>query len=209
MKTTNNLYNGVIFIGPLGAGKDYILGKTRKAIESVYVDTFVWQVGDYYYKYLSNEIDKSVKYIYDNKPQYRPRLQEIGTTPEIVAVGVDFSIKRYNQLLTLDILPIVIGRLPNEGTALQDIGAAVIFVDAGETTRMDRVEARDGRRPTIEQMNHPVEPKLADWRDIADYIINNDEGAGDFDVQYEPDLGELRFKNNLCSDVVPLKIRPA
>lgn len=202
-------YNGVIFIGSLGAGKDYILGKTRKAFDSVYVDTFVWQVGDYYYKYLSDEIGKSVKYIYDNKPQYRPRLQDIGTTQEIVDKGVAFSQSRFAALLKLDILPIVVGRLPFEGHALQDMGAAVIYVDAGELTRMDRVERRDGRRPTSEMMNHPVEPKLADWKDIADYIINNDEGAGDFDVLYDPDLGELSFKNNLCSDVIPLKIRPS
>lgn len=203
---TTKRHTGIIFIGPLGAGKDYILGKTRKAFEKAYVDTFVWQVGDYYYKYLSNEIGKSIRYIYTNKPEYRPRLQVIGTTPEIVEEGVNFSVRRYAQLRGMAIMPIVIGRLPNEGMALQNAGAAVVFVDAPEETRANRVEARDGRRPTPEQMNHPVEPKLADWKDIADYIINNDDIAGNFQAEYDPDLGELRYYNEVCKDVIRLEI---
>jgi dephospho-CoA kinase len=105
----------------------------------------------------------------------------------------------------LGILPIVIGRLPNETLALKERGACVIFLYADIETRKQRILDRDGRLPTDEQMNHPVEPKLEDFKDIVHIVLDNSFNANELRVAFDTENNKLMYNNNLGSKEIALK----
>jgi len=198
------MYNGIVFIGPLGSGKDYIIGKLSTCLTQSYMDYYQWQVGIFYYKYLSKELGITVKEIYDDKPNHRSRLQEIGNTDSIVKLGVNFSIQRYETLWPLDIMPIVLGRRPDEALALQKCRANVIFIEASKETRKTRILKRDGQEPTEAQLDHPVEPKYEDFKNIANEILINEHDSGELMVNFNTKTRAIEFANHHSRIIVPL-----
>ena len=194
----NKKYTGIIFVGPLGSGKDFILSRIRKAFDESLTEYHVWNVGDYYYRHLGKQINKSVKYIIDNKAKFRSQLQTIGTTPAIVEQGVAYSLGKYQDLGAWGVLPVLTGRLKNEVIALKELGVAVIFIKTPVETRARRIYQRDGKFPSESQLNHPVEPKFEDFEELADAVIINEDESGDFYVKFNPDVKALTYLNKSC-----------
>lgn len=192
--------NGLVVVAPFGCGKDYFLDRVQDALIARGAPFDYWQVGDYFYDYLSREIGVPVDEIRKEKPLYRSRLQDIGSTLEIQQQAEAASYERWMRAAGTRLL---VARRLKEFPRVRE-SATVIYLDADEQTRADRIERRDGVRPTREQFEHPAEPRREDI--AADFELWNGSGGGEIFVACREDslvianaLGETHVRLDTLS----------
>jgi len=200
-----NNFNSIVLIGPLGAGKDTVLAAIDEALRKAMISTVSWQVGWHYYRILAKKINKSVQYILANKSEFRTELQTLGTTPEYVNQAVEYTKYLHNKMIDVGVIPVVLGRLPDEALALQKLGAAVVFINSSEEERIERIKLRDDASPTLMQIRHEVEPTIDKFNPIADLIIDNDNKEGKIFCNYDDSLGQFWFYNSASSWTINLR----
>ena len=188
------MFDGVLILGVPYAGKDYVGGLIQKAFRDVGLAAELWQVGDYYYATLSEEIGVSVPEIKANKPQYRSRLQAIGSDPDSVSKGIAWARQKFDAFRDGGVLNVVIGRRDDEINMLKERNALVIYVSATLETVQERALERDGLTITEEQFNHPVERK--EHEVFKHVVLHNNTSDGPMTVTYNPQTMRLVFTNN-------------
>lgn len=197
------MHSGIILIGPLGAGKDYLLEAMKVAFQKQMQITCNWQVGWYYYEVVAALNNCTPQYILENKPKFRDELQKIGSTQSYVEAGVAWTVNLYKKMVENDVIPIVIGRREDEVLALQELGAFVIFIHVSEEERVQRILKRDGKIPTVEQLKHPVEPTFKKFEKIANTICYNAKRYGTLECHLDS-VKTLHIENNTAHWQIPL-----
>ncbi|TAM87630.1 hypothetical protein EPN42_10980 [bacterium] len=187
---------GLVIVGRMGAGKDYVVDRITAAIAQAH-HAVSWHLGEHYYAMLGKRLHLSTGEIRRRKPEFRRALQTIGNDPFAQREAVRDTLERWEATSGI---PVVIARRQEETEPLRAAGAAVLFIDADEETRRHRVLERDGAEPTLEMLNDASEPSIEAIR--PDLVLDNGLGAGPLHVRF--DRPGLQLVNGKCAVLVDL-----
>ena len=173
---------GVIVVGPMGAGKDYVCDALCAALRERGAHPAMMAVGDYFYAIVAERHHTTVENIRAEKASYLTELQEVGGSPffqknAILALGTKL------RMVDPARVPVVVARKREEVEALrQVVPLYVLGVDAPLPERIARVANRDGVPPTEAQLTAPTEQAAVACLAVADSVLANDDLAGPLKV---------------------------
>ena len=190
---------GLVVVGPMGAGKDYLCDSLRVALLERGAHPAMMAVGDYFYGVVAERNHKTIADIRAEKAAYLTELQEVGASPffqknAILAVGTKL------RMVDPARVPIVLARKREEVEALRQIMPLyVLGVDAPLPERIARVARRDGVSPTEGQLTAPTEQAAVACLALADGVLLNDDLAGPLTVALNNECINVKNKRSVFS----------